>query len=317
VKDGGRLAQAATSGLTVSILTPRTQGTVTLNDGRRLGYAEYGVAAGRPVLWFHGTPGARRQLTPRSCDIAAELGIRIVMPERPGIGGSTPHLYGQIVDWADDMAQLTQTLAIDEFAVMGLSGGGPYVLACAHEMPERVVMGVPLGSVAPSIGPEAPQGGIVSLLRRLSPVIAFGRGPLGHGLSRLVERLEPFADQAMDLFMLTMPPGDRRVFSDAGTREVFQQDLVIGNREGGMQAMFNDMVLFGRPWGFSLRNISVPIRLWHGDADNLVPLAHAEHMASLLTDAQVVVRPQEGHLGGLSAAEDVFRAILQHWPNAT
>ena len=120
----------------------------------------------------------------------------------------------------------------------------------------------------------------------------------------------------MDLFMLTMPPGDRRVFSDAGTREIFQQDLVIGNREGGMQAMFNDMVLFGRPWGFSLRNISVPIRLWHGDADTLVPLAHAEHMASLLADAQVVVRPEEGHLGGLSAAENVFRTILQHWPNA-
>jgi pimeloyl-ACP methyl ester carboxylesterase len=75
-----------------------------------------------------------------------------------------------------------------------------------------------------------------------------------------------------------------------------------------------DLVQFTRPWNFSLREIRVPIRFWHGDADNLVPLAHAEHMASLVPDAELHVRPGEGHIGNLDAVNDIFTAILDVWP---
>ncbi|MCB9371914.1 MAG: alpha/beta hydrolase [Microthrixaceae bacterium] len=124
---------------------PRRDGTVKLADGRRLGFAEYGDEGGDPVLWFHGTPGARHQIAPDVNDLADQRGVRVITVERPGVGDSTPHLHGRVLDWAGDVDQLTAQLGIERFAVAGLSGGGPYVLACAHAFPDRVVAGAVLG----------------------------------------------------------------------------------------------------------------------------------------------------------------------------
>jgi pimeloyl-ACP methyl ester carboxylesterase len=74
-----------------------------------------------------------------------------------------------------------------------------------------------------------------------------------------------------------------------------------------------DFLLFARPWGFSVRDITVPVRWWHGDADNIVPLAHAEHMVSLIPDAELYVRPGESHLGGFAAAEEVLAMLMAVW----
>lgn len=109
--------------------------------------------------------------------------------------------------------------------------------------------------------------------------------PLGRATARLVQVLEPLGDQAMDLFLRTMPAGDRRVFEDPEVRQVFQQDIVSRSRLG-LSAPYFDMILFGQPWGFRLQDIKVPVRLWHGDADTLIPLAHAEHIAQLIPDAR-------------------------------
>jgi pimeloyl-ACP methyl ester carboxylesterase len=110
-----------------------------------------------------------------------------------------------------------------------------------------------------------------------------------------------------------LPAGDRLVFEDPLVREMFHDDIMhCGDRQ--MQAMFIDIVLFGRPWGFSLRDIQVPVRFWHGDADNIVPLAHGQHMADLVPNSQLRVRHQEGHLGMLGAAEEILDELLSHWP---
>ncbi len=292
-------------------LPPRVEGTVTLPDGRLLGYAEFGVPSGRPMLWFHGTPGAKEQIHPETRELARAHEIRLVAVERPGIGESTAHLYGAVIEFARDIEVLADALGIDRFSAVGLSGGGPYVLACAHELPERITAGAVLGGAAPSVGPDAPPGGAVSLTPYASPFLAMARRPLGFAMGCAVQALAPASEQAMDLYMLTMPPGDRRIFSDPETRRIFQQDLITGSRRGGMESMFADLVLFGRDWGFSLRDIRVPVFFWHGDADNLVPLSHGEHMASLVPKAELRVRPEEGHLGGLGASREIFEAIAQ------
>ena len=163
---------------------PRFLGTVRLSGGRRLGYAEYGPARGRPLLWFHGTPGARRQIAPEARTLAHERGVRIVAVERPGIGESTPHVYRALVEFAADIEQLADSLGIDRFGVAGLSGGGPYALACAHEMPARVVAVGVLGGVAPAVGPDAAAGGARSIWRftndvRVGDVIVANKGQHG------------------------------------------------------------------------------------------------------------------------------------------
>jgi len=292
---------------------PRMEGAVRLAPGRRLGYAEYGPAAGRALLWFHGTPGARRQVAPEARALAREHGVRLIAVERPGIGASTPHFYERMVDFARDIETLADALGLERFAVAGLSGGGPYTLACAHEMPERVVAVAVLGGVAPVVGPDAVRGGASGLIRAFAPVLYRARQPLGGMLRGIVRTLEPFGERAMDLFASQMPPGDQRVFADPGIRRMFLDDIQIGGRKN-MQALCLDVTLFSRPWGFGLGDIRVPVHLWYGDADVIVPLHHGEHMAQRIPGSTLRVRPGEGHLGGLGASREIFEALLSHWP---
>lgn len=295
------------------IARPRFEGVLHLERGRELGYAEYGPVTGRPLLWFHGTPGARGQVAPAMRVAASERGVRLIAVERPGIGDSTPHLYAALVDWAADVEALCDALGLGRVAVGGLSGGGPYALACAHEMPDRVVAAAVLGGVAPTMGEDAAVGGTSSLTRMLSPVFRRRHAQGGVGLRRLVRVLEPFADRATDLFARFMPPGDKLIFADPAVRKMFQDDLITGSRRF-MHAILLDVVLFGRPWGFSLGDIRVPVHLWYGDADNIVPMAHGEHLAKRIPRAVLRIRPGEGHLGGLGASDEILDVVLEHAP---
>ena len=137
-----------------SLERPVVEGTVAVRDGRRLSFAEHGTTRGPAVLWMHGTPGARRQIPVEARAHAARHGIRLIGIDRPGIGSSTPHLYDDVHDWTVDLEIFADTLGIDRMHLIGLSGGGPYVLAGGHALPERVDGVAVLGGVAPTVGPE-------------------------------------------------------------------------------------------------------------------------------------------------------------------
>lgn len=294
------------------ITPPRVEGVVNVRDGRQLAFAEWGPPRGRPIIWLHGTPGARRQI-PEAARVAAdELDVRLVGIDRPGVGDSTPHLYDRVLDFASDLEMVADDLGFDEFAMIGLSGGGPYVLACAYAMPERVVAAAVLGGVAPARGDDAVQGGLVGLLAPLGSTVARLRVPLSIVLSGLLWTLRPLASPGLDLYARFSPEGDRRIFARPEIKAMFIDDLLGGSRRG-LRAPIYDLVLFTRPWGFSVSDIKVPIRWWHGDADHIVPLAHGVHLLPLIPDAELYVRPGESHLGGLGAAEDVLGTLLALW----
>ncbi|UCE84815.1 MAG: alpha/beta hydrolase [Deltaproteobacteria bacterium] len=301
---------------TPEIPAARMEGTVELCDGRAIGLAEYGVPDGNTIFWFHGTPGGRRQIPPLARRIALERGIRLIGIERPGAGSSTPHLHDSLLAWADDMQQIADRLNVDRFGLVGLSGGGPYVLSCAHELPDRVVAGAVLGGVAPSCGDEAVPGGAVALARRLRLPLGVFHGGLGRLAWVLTYSARPLASQAFDLFISTMPEGDQAVMWRPEMKAMFLDDMLRAGRRQ-LRAPIYDMVLFSRPWGFSLRDIRVPIRFWHGDADHLVPLAHGEHQARLVPDSDLKVRPREGHMGSLDAADEILETLLGLWPRQT
>ena len=298
-----------------SLPPPRFEGTLRIESGRQLGYAEFGPAAGRPLIWFHGTPGARRQISPEARTAADTRGVRIISVERPGVGDSTPHVYDSVSELAHDIRALADALELDRFGLAALSGGGPYALACAHDMPDRVVAVALLGGVAPAVGPDAASGGGSSLAPLLGPLLRRARVPLSVLLRNTIRVLEPLADPFTDLFSRAMPPGDQRVFEDEGIRRMFQEDLVLGSRSH-MQAIFLDAALFGRDWGFALGDIRVPVHLFYGDSDTIVPVEHGEHLAARLPQAVLRIRPEEGHLGGLGASKEIFDAILGHWPDS-
>ena len=201
-------------------VAPRVEGSIKLRDGRRIGFAEYGPPQGRPVLWFHGTPGARRQIPPTARSAAAERNVRIVALERPGVGASSPHPYDSVLDWADDVEQCVDHLGPDRFGIVGLSRGGPYVLACAHELTDRTVAAGVIGGVAPTRGDDAPDGGVVQLTARFSSVLDLLHEPLSRGLWALVWGLRPLASQAFDLVAHFSPAGDKEVFDSPGVKEI-------------------------------------------------------------------------------------------------
>src|SRR5215472_7867572 len=131
--------------MVLAIARPKLEGNVAVGEGRQLGFAEFGAPWGRPVFWLHGTPGARRQIPVEARVYAEEHDIRLIGIDRPGIGSSTPHRYANIRAFADDLGTIADTLGVDKMEVVGLSGGGPYALACAAALPDRVVAAAVLG----------------------------------------------------------------------------------------------------------------------------------------------------------------------------
>jgi pimeloyl-ACP methyl ester carboxylesterase len=289
---------------------PRLESSFRLPDGRHLGYAEFGVADGPLIVWFHGSPGARRQIPPAARRAAIALGQRLVCIERPGVGMSTHHQYPNIRGWVPDAMAVIDHLGAEQFVVVGLSGGGPYALAVAHDHPERVTACGLLGSVAPTVGADAVPGGVVELTKRLNPLLRPLSRPLGLSLQPLLTGVSPLAVLGLRGFSSFMPIGDQRVLSDPEIGAMFIDDLVTA---GGtrLQAFFNDCVLFGRHWDFALADVEVPVWWWHGDADSIVPIDHAVRSAERLGNAELIVRPAESHLGDFASAHQVLEVFAR------
>ena len=128
---------------------------IVLSGGRKLGYSEYGAPRGLPILGFHGTPGSRFMFR-LVHEPARRLGIRIIAPERPGFGLSTFQRNRTLADWASDIAELADHLGLQHFGVAGISGGGPYAVACAALLPTRVTAAALMGPVGPLLPPGRP-----------------------------------------------------------------------------------------------------------------------------------------------------------------
>jgi pimeloyl-ACP methyl ester carboxylesterase len=289
---------------------PAKMGETRVTDGRRMCWATFGDPHGTPVLWFHGTPGNRTQIPPETARQAARLGVKIVCVARPGVGRSSDHAYDDFRDSAADIAVVADDVGANRFSIVALSGGGPYALACGHELAERVDALAILGGVCPVAGPDASPGGIVGLAARFNSILGVIRVPMGEVLRGLLGLLGPVSHPAYSGFARLMPEGDQRVFADPEIEAMFIRDLVAANRHG-FRGVVNDIVLFGRPWGFRLADVDVPVRGWHGDADSLVPLEHARHATDLLPECQLLVRPGESHLGGFGITGEVFSWLAQ------
>ncbi|HXY66907.1 MAG TPA: alpha/beta hydrolase [Mycobacterium sp.] len=289
---------------------PRAEGRFHLAGGRRLGYAEYGDPAGPVVLWFHGTPGGRRQFPLLGRRTAEKLGLRVVVVERPGSGLSDPHRYNAVADWAADAAQVADTLDAERLGVIGLSGGGPYALSCAGTpaLAGRVAAVAILGSVTPTIGPDATATGLVDLTRRFAPILSGLRQPLAAVVAAGLLPVVPLGHWAYQGFASVMPEADRQVFADSEIEAMFIDDIALTAR-GRFQALVDDLRLFGRNWGFRLADVKAPVRWWQGDADPIVSVEEVKSAVSYLSDVELILRPGKSHLGGFADVDEILGFI--------
>jgi pimeloyl-ACP methyl ester carboxylesterase len=298
--------------MVMSVERPKLEGNVAVGDDRQLGFAEFGDPQGRAIFWLHGTPGARRQIPIEARAYAERKHIRLIGVDRPGIGSSTPHQYANVLAFADDLRTIADVLGINRMAVIGLSGGGPYTLACAAAMPDRVVVAGVLGGVAPTVGEAGIGGGLMGFGSKVAPMLPIIGLPLRLAAVGLIQAIRPVAPMALKAYAMISPEGDRRLLERPEFGAMFLDDLLNGSRKQ-LAAPFADVAVFAKDWGFRLEEVKVPVRWWHGDKDHIVPYAHGEHVVARLPDAELFTLPGESHLGGLGVAEDILGSIVELW----
>ncbi len=276
---------------------------MTLADGRELAWLESGKARGYPVFMFHGSPGTRRQVSFDQKTITAS-GVRFIAVDRPGYGHTTFHPGRTLTDWASDVAALADHLKIEQFAVVGVSGGGPHALVCAHRHPERVSAVGVVSGIGPIAEPEF--GSAMEGLTKGVAMVAARAPFLLLGFFSLQEFwMRHWPEAALRAVSKTMPEADVELLGRPEVLDALRSDLVLH----AAQAATQDLTLFTRDWGFRLEDVTVPVHVWHGDADKNVPFAHGKAMAARIPGAQFHQCPGEGHLLAVPRLGEILRTV--------
>lgn len=266
-----------------------------LRDGRTLAYAEYGRPDGQPIIYCHGSPSSRVEgdlfLHPTTL---VDLGLRVIVPDRPGMGRSDFQPGRRIVDWPKDVEQVADALRLDSFAVLGESGGSPYAAACAALLPRRVNA---LGLIACLAPPDAP-GAVAALAAPLKIMFRLGRfAPrLLKALFRMnLKMIGRGREHAGDRMAASFPEPDRTLLKRREIRDGFIACFSEACHQGPDGAVW-DVGLLARPWGFDLSTIAVPSHVWHGEHDGNVPVMHGRYLASAIPNCRATFYPDDAHL---------------------
>lgn len=285
----------------------RTDNQLTLPDGRRLGYASYGADADWPILFFHGTPGSRH--SSHSAGLVAQThGSRVIAFDRPGYGLSDRLPGRQIHDWPRDVEDALDVLGVDRFSVFGHSGGGPFALATAAALPERVASLTNVSAMGPLRTPEADAA--LSRRQRFERFTAARLTPLVRLRARQVAKLiQADVGEFLRRRANAAPATDRVHIEDAAINSVMRQDLLASMGAGG-RTVAHEYRLMARPWGFDLADVRAPMQLWHGSADDVVPLWIAESVAARIPHAEKRFISDAGHLLMLSHMTEIIEQLL-------
>jgi pimeloyl-ACP methyl ester carboxylesterase len=292
-------------------LPERFSRTVRLPDGRVLGYADVGDPSGLPIVLFHGTPSSRFDAFWLD-DAARRHGWRLVAPDRPGHGLSSPQPGRSLVDWPADVDALAGHLGLDRFAVLGFSGGAPYALVTAQRLPERVTVVGLVSAWGPPDRPGAYDG--VPLSERISDSLARsvpGVSRAGFAALRAILLRTPRLGAALLGLRLPSHPEAAEAMADQAA-EPDPIDAVGAVREAlrpGAAGAAEDLTLIVRPWGFPVGHVRAPVRLWHGGRDREVPVHHAEFLARIVPDGRVRVIEDGEHLMLFLEADTILAGL--------
>ncbi len=268
---------------------------ITLGDGRSLEVAIAGPADETAVLMHHGTPSALVTYRPFVEAVLAR-GLGYVSYSRPGYGGSDRLAGRTVADCASDVAQLANALGVRRILSVGWSGGGPHALACAALLPERVAAAATIAGAAPydADGLDFLAGMAPENVEEFGDALA-GPDRLVAFLEREVPKLSVVTPQEVaDAFGQLVSEVDR-----ASLTGEFAEFIAEGSRaavRAGFWGWYDDDMAFVRPWGFDLADIRVPVSVWQGRHDRMVPFAHGAWLAAHVPGARAHLRPEHGHL---------------------
>jgi pimeloyl-ACP methyl ester carboxylesterase len=280
--------------------------TIKLKDGRTLGFAEYGDLKGKPLFFFHGWPSAR--IAAEKYDVLAKkLHIHLISPDRPGYGYSDFKKDRKILDWPDDVVQLANILKIKKFVILGASGGGPYAVACAYKIPERLTRVGIVSGVAPLHDWKSLDG--------MPGIIKFGWVNLGNHpkILRIFSLI-----QLMYIRTLSSSNIHNRFFGAPTDREIYTHTSVGAAVTQGYAEAFRqgykgpelDLKLYTTDWGFDVSRIRGNIYLWYGTDDRTVSPSMGKYYHVHIPGSSLTMYEGEGHLVTVTHAEEIFKTLI-------
>lgn len=291
------------------MLETRKDQTVQLPDGRTLGFAEYGSTDGFPIFYFTG--GNSSRLEGQWFDEAAiKHHVRLIVPDRPGFGLSTFAPRRALLDWPDDVLELANKLSIDTFSIFGLSGGGPHVLATAYKLPARLHRTAVVSGTAPPDMPDQYRGMwppvrlIFSTAKHLPTVNRF--------LLRQMAGFYSNKDQMLKRMKQAMPQPDIALIEERPeVIEIFSEAAKEAHRHG-VQGDAWEWQLYVRSWGFLLKDIAMPLKLWYGLYDQQVPIGMGRYLAGVLPNADLIEVENGGHFSTVNNyIDDIFSYLCK------
>lgn len=276
---------------------------LVLENGRKVGYAEYGTPKGNPLFYLHGWPGCR--LSGAETDQAAKkLGIWVISIDRPGYGLSDFRPDSTFLNWTDDLIAVADELGVKKFAVMGVSGGGPYAAACAYRLPDRLTrVGIVVG-----LGPTHIPG-ILAGLPLMSHLAwaNYHRLPTLRTLATWNAMLQFKYLSSLGFFLSFRSTEDRHLLKTKlhaaiknTTREAFRQ---------GIRGPAHDLQLYTDDWGFKLSDIKTKVYLWYGIKDKNVTLAMGQYYASQIPGSRLFIDPSGSHLSRTLHEADILKTL--------
>lgn len=275
--------------------------SISLADGRKLGYAEYGTPDGTPVLFFHGSPGSSH-IHADMADIAARRNVRLIAVDRPGFGLSDAKHGRTMLDWADDVVALVDALEIDKFALIGFSCGTPFALACSCRFPQRISKVALSGAFAPLDVPG----------------VTDGMSPSGSGLFALAQSnpselrstlaaIAPTPEALTAAMHASLGESDKLEFE---TRRAEFQTEYSKTLRTGIEGIASDFVLISQSWGFPLDAIKTETYLWSGTEDRNTPPAMTTYLSSALANSRTFMQQNEGHCVLYTYWEEILAQLV-------
>ena len=279
--------------------------TITLKDGRKLGYIELGRSDGKPLFHFHGFPGSRLEAN-LLADRIGEMNLRLIGIDRPGMGLSDFKKNRSLLDWPDDVVELADVLGIDKFAVEGISGGGPYAAACAYKIPERLTScGIISGVASKDLEIEKKMK-LFSIIRLFPWLFRLMIWIKSRGMKDLEK-----AEKNLKKALIKFPEADRKVLDDPQILSKFIKESAEAFRQGSKGA-YHEGKIYAKSWSFNLEDISSKLKvyIWHGEADEAVPVAMGREMCNLIPNCVGKFYPGEGHYSTIfNYYEDIIDAL--------
>jgi pimeloyl-ACP methyl ester carboxylesterase len=288
---------------------PADTTTMTTSDGRQLEYLVAGPAEGPALLFHTGTPSPAADFSGVTGPAAA-LGLRTISYSRPGYGRSTERPGRSIADAVDDVTALLDELGVLEFRTLGWSGGGPHALACAALLPGRCRAATVLASVAPypARGIDFMAGMDEANVEEFSAAIA--------GFDELDALLRPMLGQFREITGASVVEAMDSLLSSvdkAALTGTFADEMALALRravENGIAGWRDDDLAFAKDWGFAVSDITVPVAVWHGRQDRMVPFAHGTWLADEIPGAEAHLLDDEGHVSLIAQIDRILADLV-------